>query len=215
MDEPRSERTTLRRGRNRAAYDERMFDVLDAGLVAHVGVSTPDGPIVLPMAYGRTDEHLYLHGAAANALLRHAVDTDICVTVTLVDGLVIARSPFHNSMNYRSVVVRGRAELVEGDAKRAALRLITDHVVASWDAGRPPADAEIRKTLVIRVPLAEVSGKIRTGPPVDDPEDIGGPHWAGQVPLQSVWGEPVDAPELAPDVAPPAAVRALAGRPTP
>lgn len=190
-----------------------MLAVLDDGLVAHVGVSTPDGPIVLPMAYGRTATHLYLHGASANALLRSAVGNDICVTVTIIDGLVVARSPFHDSMNYRSVVVRGHATVVDGDEKRDALRIITDHVVPHWDAGRAPTDEEIRRTIVLRVPLVELSGKIRTGPPSDEPHDIDGSHWAGTVPVRSVWAPPVDAPDLEGPVPPPA-VAALAGRAT-
>ncbi len=133
------------------------------------------GPIVLPMAYGRTNEHLYLHGAAGNAMLRHAVDEDLCATVTIVDGLIVARSPFHNSMNYRSVVVRGVATAVEGsEAKRAALRLVSNRVVETWETGRAPTDAEIRRTLVLRVPLVEMSGKVRTGGPRDETEDLEG-----------------------------------------
>ncbi len=215
MTKPRSERTRLRRGAARAEYsDQALLEILDAGMVAHVGVSTPEGPIVLPMAYGRTNEHLYLHGAAGNAMLRHAIGTDVCATVTIVDGLVVARSPFHNSMNYRSVVVRGVATEVEGsDAKRAALRLVSNHVVPTWETGRPPADSEIRRTLVLRVPLAEMSGKVRTGGPAgDEPEDIHGPHWAGHVPINCTWDAPVRAQDLTRGIEVPSAVAALQGR---
>ncbi|HEV2069092.1 MAG TPA: pyridoxamine 5'-phosphate oxidase family protein, partial [Acidimicrobiales bacterium] len=202
-------------GAVRAEYDhESLFEILDAGMVAHVGVPTPEGPIVLPMAYGRSSEHLYLHGAAANAMLRRAIGTDVCATVTILDGLVVARSPFHNSMNYRSVVVRGVATEVEGsDAQRAALRLISNHVVQTWETGRPPTDVEIRRTLVLRVPLVEMSGKVRTGGPSgDEPGDIEGPHWAGHVQVECDWGAPVRAHDLSPGIEPPSAVTELQGR---
>ncbi len=215
MTGPRSDRTRLRRGAVRAEYDhESLLEILDAGMVAHVGVVTPEGPIVLPMAYGRSSEYLYLHGGAANAMLRHAIGTDVCATVTILDGLVVARSPFHNSMNYRSVVVRGVATEVEGsDAKRAALRLVSNHVVQTWETGRPPADSEIRRTLVLRVPLVEMSGKVRTGGPAgDEPEDIHGPHWAGHVPINCTWDAPVRAQDLVRGIEVPSAVAALQGR---
>ena len=211
---PASDRTTVRRGATRAEYGRsELLAILDAGMVAHVGVVTATGPIVLPMAYGRTESHLLLHGAAANAMLRDSVGHDVCVTVTLVDGVVVARSPFHNSMNYRSVVVRGLAEAVEDpDEKRSALRRISDHVVETWAYGREPADAEIRRTIVVKVPLAEISGKVRTGGPVDEPHDLDGPHWGGYVPLDTTWGAPVDAGDLAAGVRSPPSVEALEGR---
>lgn len=207
----------LRRGANRAEYDrDEIFAVLDAGLIAHVGVATPQGPIVLPMAYGRTDEWLYLHGAVANAMLRAAVGTDICVTVTIVDGLVIGRSAFHNSMNYRGVVVRGIARRVDDpDEHVAALRLISDHVVANWDTARPATEIEIRKTMVVAVALDEMSAKIRAGDPIDEPEDVDGPYWAGHVPIASHFEPPVSSADLPAGVATPPAIAALAARPLP
>lgn len=213
--QPASERMRVRRGAIRADYDRRtMFDVLDAGLIAHVGVVTDDGPIVLPMAYGRSDEWLYLHGSVANAALRAAVGQDVCVTVTLVDGIVIGRSPFHNSMNYRGVVVRGIARRVDDpDEHQQALRLVSDHVVATWDSGRPPTDPEVRRTIVIAVPLVEASAKVRGGDPVDEPEDLAGPHWGGHVPIRSVWGPAVSSDDLVTGVAVPAAIAALDGTP--
>ena len=212
---PASERVRMRRGAIRAEYDlGEIFAVLDAGLIAHVGVVTDDGPIVLPMAYARTDEVLYLHGSVANAMLRAAVGTDICVTVTIVDGLVIGRSAFHNSMNYRGVVVRGTARRVtDADEHLLALRLISDHVVANWDTARQATAAEIRKTMVIAVPLDEVSAKIRTGDPVDEPEDLDGPHWAGHVPITSRFEAPVSSADLPDTVVIPPAIAALAGHP--
>jgi uncharacterized protein len=213
--EPASQRVRLRRLPERGAYDRpAVFDVLDAGLVAHVGVLTDDGPIVLPMAYGRTDDWLYLHGSAANAALRAAAGHDICVTVTIVDGIVVARTPFHNSMNYRSVVVRGVARRVDDPSEHvAALRVISDHVVPTWDAGRPPTELEIRKTMVLAVPLVEVSAKIRRGGPVDEPDDVAGPHWAGHVPIRRTWDPPVPSGDLGDGVPLPDAIAALAGRP--
>lgn len=142
--DPASERVAVRRLANRGTYDrDEVFAILDAGHIAHVGVATEHGPIVLPMAYGRTDDDLYLHGSVANALLRSGRGVDVCVTVTLVDGLVMARSAFHNSMNYRSVVVRGEARRVEDPAEKLrALHLITDHIVENWDSRRPATEAE-------------------------------------------------------------------------
>ncbi|WP_420452644.1 pyridoxamine 5'-phosphate oxidase family protein [Ilumatobacter sp.] len=214
---PASARTTVRRGAPRAVYErDRIRDVLDAGIVAHVGVQTDDGPIVLPMAYGVRgsggDAELLLHGALANALLRAGRGLDVCATVTIVDGLVVARSPFHNSMNHRSVVVRGIASAVEGDAERLdALRIINDHVAAIWDTARPPSASELRRTLVLSVPLAEASSKVRDGDPVDDDSDLDGPHWAGVVPLVASWGEPMAASDLRAGASLPDAVAGLAG----
>jgi nitroimidazol reductase NimA-like FMN-containing flavoprotein (pyridoxamine 5'-phosphate oxidase superfamily) len=213
--EPASERVRLRRGANRAEYDrDEIFRVLDAGLIAHVGVVTDDGPMVLPMAYGRTDEWLYVHGSVANAALRAAVGQDVCITVTIVDGFVVGRCPFHNSMNYRGVVVRGVARKVDNpDEHAVALRLVSDHVVPTWDTAREPTPAEIRKTMVIAVPLVEMSAKIRRGDPVDEPGDLEGPHWAGHVPITSSWEPPVPSSDLRPGVAVPDQITALAGRP--
>ena len=212
---PASERVRLRRGAIRAEYDrDGIFAVLDAGLIAHVGVVMADGPMVLPMAYGRTDEWLYVHGSVANAALRAAVGTDICVTVTLLDGLVVGRCPFHNSMNYRGVVVRGVARRVDDPAEHiAALRLVSDHIVATWDSGRYPSEPEIRQTMVVAIALTEMSAKIRTGDPIDEAADIAGPHWAGHVPIRSTWEAPVAAADLGAGINVPAAVAALAAQP--
>lgn len=209
-----SARTTVRRGANRAAYaDQDVQAILDAGLVAHVGVQTDDGPLVLPMAYGRDDDTLYLHGALANHLLGSGDGHEICATVTLIDGLVMARTPFHNSMNYRSVVVRGRAtKIEERAAKLEALQIITDHIVANWDLGRPVDDKDERKTLVLRMPLAEASAKIRAGDPIDEPDDMAGPWWAGVVPIETRFGAPRVATDYDGDREVPAAYAALEGR---
>jgi uncharacterized protein len=211
--EPASDRVRLRRGATRADYDrDTIFAVLDAGLIAHVGVVTDDGPIVLPMAYGRTDEWLYVHGSVANAALRAAAGTDICITVTIVDGMVVGRCPFHNSMNYRGVVVRGIARRVDDPAEHvAALKLVSDHVMPTWDTGREPNAAEIRKTMVIAVALDEMSAKIRGGDPIDEPEDIAGPHWAGHVPLRTTWEVPVHSQDLPDGISVPDGIAVLAG----
>jgi nitroimidazol reductase NimA-like FMN-containing flavoprotein (pyridoxamine 5'-phosphate oxidase superfamily) len=214
MAEPTSARTIVRRGANRAVYeDERIKEILDAGLVAHVGVQTPDGPLVLPMAYGRDDDTLYLHGAAANHLLGTGDGHDVCATVTHVDGLVMARTPFHNSMNYRSVVVRGRAtKIVDRAAKLRALKIITDHVVENWDLGREVSDIDEKKTLVLGMPLAEASAKVRAGDPIDEPDDMAGPWWAGVIPVETRFGTPCPAADYTGTNPVPAAYTTLPSR---
>ena len=204
----------MRRGAPRARYGrEDVLGILDAGLIAHVGVTTPDGPLVLPMAYGRDDDRIYLHGAAANHLLNTGDGHEVCVTVTHLDGLVMARTPFHNSMNYRSAVVRGRATRILDEQRRLhALRLITDHVVAHWDLVRPPSQSDLRKTIVLEMPLAEASAKVRAGDPVDELDDIAGPWWAGVVPVTTRFEAPAPSADLAGDSQPPATIAALAGR---
>lgn len=211
VPDPASSRTTVRRGAARAVYDRaECLAILDAGFVAHVGVLTPDGPLVLPMAYGHDGERLFLHGAVANHLLGESDGTEVCVTVTLVDGLVMARTPFHNSMNYRSVVVRGRAARIDDpEIRLRALRLVTDHVVDNWDHGRPVNESEMRRTAVVAVDLEEMSAKVRTGDPVDEESDLDGPWWAGVVPVERNLGRARPAADLTADVGPPPAVAAL------
>jgi nitroimidazol reductase NimA-like FMN-containing flavoprotein (pyridoxamine 5'-phosphate oxidase superfamily) len=148
------------------------------------------------MTYGRVDDTLYLHGAVGNGMLRAASGADVCVTVTLLDGLVLARAAMHHSMNYRCVVLYGRAERVDGEAeKRRAFDAVVEHSVAGRSAVvRPANDLELRKTLVLRLPIDEASVKVRAGGPVDDPEDLGLPVWAGVVPVRLERGEPVADP---------------------
>lgn len=185
---PVTDRTRVRRRSERARYEVGTVNaILDAGFVCHVGFVIDGRPVVLPTAYARVDDAIYLHGAVGNAMLRAGLDTgEVCVTVTLVDGLVFARSAFHHSMNYRSVVVFGRPEKVDDDAaKLAALDAIVDHMAAGRAADtRPPTPSELRETLVVRVPLDEVSAKVRTGMPVDDDADMELPYWAGVLPLR-------------------------------
>ena len=193
MAEPASPRTTVRRMRERGVYDaERIEAILDEALICHVGVVVDGSPVVLPTVHARRDRTLYLHGARANALLRAADGADVCVTATLVDGLVLARSAFHHSINYRSVVVRGRARAVtDPDEQRAAMDVLVDHVAPGRSAEtRPPTPSELRSTLTLAVGLDEASAKVRTGPAKDEPEDHALPHWAGVLPLTVVPGPP-------------------------
>lgn len=201
----------MKRGKNRAVYGpDEVKVLLQQGIIAHVGVTTDDGPIVLPMAYGVQGDDILIHGSIANAMLRGGRDIDVCVTITIVDGLVVARSPLHNSMNYRSVVIRGTATAVTGDQEQAAaLKVINDHIAPIWDTARPPSEADYKQTLVLCVPLTEASAKVRGGDPIDDDEDVAGPHWAGVVPLVSTWGALQDAGDLTSGIAAPPAVTAL------
>lgn len=205
---PASDRVRVRRLAERGQYDPAVIRaVLDEGIVAHVGAVTAEGPVVLPMAYGHDGHTLYLHGALGNALLGAGQDAELCATVTLLDGLVLARTPFHNSMNYRCVVVRGRARRVdEPEEHERALRLISDHVVATWEHGRAPSSSDLRRTLVLALPLTEASAKVRAGDPVDEPEDLDGPHWAGTVAVSTRFGAPVPAADLAPGIEAPTSV---------
>jgi nitroimidazol reductase NimA-like FMN-containing flavoprotein (pyridoxamine 5'-phosphate oxidase superfamily) len=192
---PPTGRTTVRRKRERGSSDRALVDaILDEALVCHVGFVAVHGPVVLPMTFARVDDHLYLHGAAGNDMLRNLADgVDVCVTVTLLDGLVFARSAFHHSMNYRCVVLFGKAVRVTDVAEmRVMAAALLDHLAdgRSGDA-RPPTDAELRTTLVLRLPITEGSAKVRTGGPIDDPEDLARPVWAGEIPLRLVAGPPI------------------------
>jgi len=208
-----SERTRLKRGAKNAVYEpDEVRSILESGFIAHVGVGTDDGPIVLPMAYGLRGDELVIHGSVANAMMRASRSIDVCVTVTIVDGLVVARTPFHNSMNYRSVVVRGTAAVVtDADERIECLQAINDHVAPIWDTARPPSEIDLKQTLVLSVPLAEASAKVRSGDPVDEDDDLDGPHWAGVVPLNTTWGEPLTAADLRAGIEMPDAVRELRG----
>ena len=179
-------RTTVRRLADRGHYERATVNaVLDEAYLAHVGFVVDGQPRVLPMTYGRDGDVLYLHGAVGNAMLRASGDAEVCVTVTLLDGLVLARSAFHHSMNYRSVVVLGVATKVVDDAeKRRAFDVIVDHVLPGRSAvARPSNESELRTTLVLRLPIEEASAKVREGGPIDDDADMDLPVWAGVVPL--------------------------------
>lgn len=210
-------RTRLRRHAERGVFDRQaIYAILDEALIAHVGVQTDAGPVVLPMAYGRVGDHLYLHGALANSMLAAALAGPVCVTVTLLDGLVLARSWFHHSMNFRSVVAYGRPETVEDpEEKLAGMRALVDHVARdrSRDARRP-TDSELRSTLVLRLELTEASAKVRSGGPLDDAGDIGLGVWAGEIPLSLAAAAPVPDPS-GPPVRPPDYVSAHTGKGAP
>ncbi|MFE1596485.1 pyridoxamine 5'-phosphate oxidase family protein [Nocardia sp. NPDC058705] len=205
-------RTTLTRAKERGATDRTELDaVLDAGMVCHLGVLLGGSPVVLPTIYGRVGDTLYLHGSTGAGNLRAAIDTDISLAVTHVDGLIYARSAMHFSMNYRSAVVRGRAVLVTDEAERAnALRVIVEHSApGAWDRVRSPDRKEMAATMVLALDLTEASVKVRTGGPNDDESDIeAGGVWAGVLPLRQVWGEPIPADNLEPGVDVPADVAA-------
>ena len=187
MASPPSERARVRRAPKRGAYDRQTIDaILDEGLVCHVGFVVDGEPRVIPTGYARDGERLLLHGARTSLAMRAlAAGGPACVTVTLLDGLVLARSAFHHSMNYRSVVVHGTAvEVVEEEAKLEALRVLTDHLVPGRSAdARGPSASELAQTTVVALPLAEASAKVRTGGPVDEPADHDLPVWAGVIPL--------------------------------
>ena len=164
------------------------------------------------MAYGIRDNEILVHGGVANAMLRAGTAIDVCITVTIIDGLVVARTPLHNSMNYRSVVIRGTAtKIPEPEEQMKALKVINDHIAPIWDTARAPSESDYRQTTVLSVPLTEASAKIRPGDPIDDPEDISGPHWAGVVPINTTWGAPIPAQDLTPGIEVPAAVTSLDG----
>jgi nitroimidazol reductase NimA-like FMN-containing flavoprotein (pyridoxamine 5'-phosphate oxidase superfamily) len=189
-----TDRTRVRRLPDRGTSDRTTaYAVIDEAYIAHVGFVVDGEPRVLPMTYGRDGDVLYLHGAVGNAMLRASVDTQVCVTITILDGLVLARSAFHHSMNYRSVVLLGEARKVEDDqAKRHAFDVIVEHVLTGrTQVARPASDSELRKTLVLALPIEEGSAKVRTGGPIDDDEDMDLPVWAGVVPLRLVPGVPV------------------------
>ena len=193
-------RTTVRRLPKRGSYDREVVNsILDEGLVCHTGFVAEGQPYVIPTTYGRVDETLYLHGSAASRMLRAMRGgIPVCVTVTLLDGLVLARSAFHHSMNYRSAVILGTAEeVVDADERMTALRAIVDHVSPGrWDECRGPSEVELKATLVLRLPIEEASAKIRTGPPVDDDLDYTLPFWAGELPLRMAARAPVPDPRL-------------------
>ena len=202
-----TERTKLKRLPKRGYFDrETVYGILDEGFICHVGFAPEGQPFVIPTGYARADDKLYIHGSQASRMLRTlSGGVDTCVTVTIIDGLVLARSAFHHSMNYRSVVIFGRAALVEDrEEKYAALLALSEHIVRGrWADVRAPTEQELIQTTVLSLPLIEASAKIRTGPPLDDEEDYAMNVWAGVVPLKLVAGEPINDPRLAEGIEPP------------
>jgi nitroimidazol reductase NimA-like FMN-containing flavoprotein (pyridoxamine 5'-phosphate oxidase superfamily) len=195
-----TERTRLRRLPKRGEFErEQVYAILDEGFVCHVGFTVEEKPVVIPTAYARVGECLYFHGSQASRMLRTVErGVEVCLCVTLVDGLVLARSAFHHSINYRSVVVFGRAEKVTDEREKwDALRAFTEHVVPGrWREVREPSSEEMRQTTVLALALEEVSAKVRTGMPIDDEEDYSLPVWAGVVPLRVVAGTPINDPRV-------------------
>ena len=202
-----TERTKVRRLPDRGKYDaESVYGILDEAFICHVGFVVDDQPYVIPTGFARVNDTLYIHGSAASRMLRTlAGGVQVCVTVTLVDGIVMARSGFHSSMNYRSVVILGRATLVEERGEKlAALAAFSEQVMPGrWKDLRDTTDAELKGTLVLTLPLKEVSAKVRTGPPKDDEADYTLPLWAGVVPLKLAANSPIDDPRLAKGIEPP------------
>jgi nitroimidazol reductase NimA-like FMN-containing flavoprotein (pyridoxamine 5'-phosphate oxidase superfamily) len=216
MDQYPVERLNKVRRTDRANYDRAAIHaVLDEGVVAHVGFSDDGRPIVLPMIYGRLGDTLYLHGAkAARFAKTMAPGVPVCLTVTLLDGIVVARSAFHMSMNYRSAVLHGHANLVTGVSEaEKALEAITDHMLPGrWAETRPMIGKEFKATSVLRVDIEAASAKSRGGPPVDDDEDYALPIWAGVLPLGLHVGLPKDDGALQPGTAVPASVQTMISR---
>jgi hypothetical protein len=206
-----TQRSQLKRLPQRGQYEhEVIYQILDEGLVCHVGFAVDGQPFVIPTAYGRVGDRLYIHGSPASRMLRSLQGgIEVCVTVTLLDGLVLARSAFHHSMNYRSVVIFGTATTVEdADQKLEALRAFTEHVVPGrWEEVRPPSRQELTGTLVLSLCLIEASAKVRTGPPIDDEADYNLPVWAGVVPLKLVAAAPIADPRLQQAITSPSSVQ--------
>ena len=194
---PPTPRTRVVREAHRGVYDrETAYQILDEGFLCHVGFAIEGQPFVIPTLYGRKDDSLFIHGSAASRMLRQMQMKEslpVCVTVTLVDGLVLARSIFNQSMNYRSVVILGKATLVDDLAQKIeALHLLSEHIIPGrWADVRQPNERELKQTSVLKLPIEEFSSKVRIGPPIDDEEDYSFPTWAGVVPLEMKTGEPI------------------------
>jgi hypothetical protein len=195
-------RTRVVREADRAVYDrETVYRILDEGFLCHAGFVVDGQPFVIPTSYGRKDASLYIHGSAASRMLRQLKDgVPVCITVTLLEGLVLARSIFNHSMNYRSVVVLGKATLVDNPQEKLdALRILSEHILPGrWADSRQPNERELKATSVLRLPIEEFSAKVRQGPAIDDEEDYAFPTWAGVVPLEMVAGQPIDDARLLP-----------------
>lgn len=204
-DTSQSRRTRVVRLPKRGRYDlASIFSILDEAFICHVGFVVDSQPYVIPTAYGRLGNDLYIHGSSASRMLRELSNgVDVCVSVTLVDGLVLARSAFHHSINYRSVVVLGKATLVTEPAEKdRALEAITEHIVhGRWPNIRWPNEIELKATSVLKLPIDEASAKIRTGPPIDDEEDYEMNVWAGVLPISLEYGPPIADDRLSADIA--------------
>jgi hypothetical protein len=202
MSDLPTQRTRIVREPQRAVYDRAAaYKILDEGFICHVGFVLDGQPFVIPTGYGRIGDNLYIHGSSASRMLRNLDQgIPVCVTVTLLDGLVLARSIFNHSMNYRSVVVLGTAVAVrDPEEKLEALRLLSEHIIPGrWEDSRKPNEKELKATLALRLPITEFSAKVREGDVIDDEEDYSFPIWAGIVPLSTVAGTPIDDARLVP-----------------
>jgi nitroimidazol reductase NimA-like FMN-containing flavoprotein (pyridoxamine 5'-phosphate oxidase superfamily) len=200
-------RTTLKRLPQRGEFDRAVvYGILDEAFICHVGFVVDGQPFVIPTSYGRIGDTLYIHGSAASRMQRAlAGGIPVCVTVTLIDGLVLARSAFHHSINYRSVMIFGQAKLVESpEEKMTALKAFTEHIIPRrWSEVREPNDLELKGTTVLALPLVEASAKVRTGPPKDDEEDMSIPVWSGELPLRLTTGSPIPDALMTPEIQPP------------
>jgi nitroimidazol reductase NimA-like FMN-containing flavoprotein (pyridoxamine 5'-phosphate oxidase superfamily) len=207
MSDPPSKRCVIKRIPQRAAYDRQTIDnILDEGLICHVGFSVAGQTFVLPTIHVRVGDKVYLHGSPGSRMLQAlAKGAEACLSVTIVDGLVLARSALHHSMNYRSVVLFGTASIVEDDVeKQVVLRALTDHLIPGrWADVRGPTPQELRQTFVLAIPIQEASAKVRNGPPLDDDVDYSLPHWAGIIPLRLAAAEAIADPRLKPGIKPP------------
>jgi nitroimidazol reductase NimA-like FMN-containing flavoprotein (pyridoxamine 5'-phosphate oxidase superfamily) len=205
---PQTPRTTLKRLPQRGIYDREIINqILDEAFVCHVGFVVDDQPFVIPTGYARSGDKLIIHGSQASRMLRMVGQgIQICVTVTLIDGLVLARSAFHHSMNYRSVVILGHATMIEDEQQKvAALRALSEHMIPGrWADVRAPNQKEIQQTTVLSLPISQASAKVRTGPPLDDEEDYGLPIWAGVIPLKLIGESPLADPRLPKNLSAPA-----------
>lgn len=201
MDElPQTSRTTLKRLPRRGSHDRETINrILDEGFICHVGFVIDGQPFVIPTGYARAGDKVFIHGSQASRMLRALkAGAGVCVTVTLIDGLVLARSAFHHSMNYRSVVIFGNARLIDDpDEKLSALYALSEHMIAGrWQDARAPSKSELEQTTVLELRIDEASAKIRTGPPLDDEEDYAMTVWAGVLPLQLMTRDPIADPRL-------------------
>lgn len=200
-------RTRVVRESERGVYDRQTaYRILDEGFICHVGFVVDGQPFVIPTSYGRSGDNLYIHGSAASRMLRNLdKGIPVCITVTLLDGLVLARSIFNHSMNYRSVVILGTATAVQDPVEKLeALRTLSEHILRGrWAESRQPNEKELKATLALRVPIEEFSAKVRQGPPIDDEDDYSFPTWAGVVPLEMVAGMPIPDARCSSEIPPP------------
>lgn len=212
-----TEKTRVRRLPKRGTYDRETINaILDEAFICHVGFVVDGQPYVIPTGYARIGDDLYIHGSSASRMLHSLADgVDICVTVTLIDGLVLARSAFHHSMNYRSVVILGKAIAVEDpDEKNRAMEAFTEQVIPGrWADVRWPTELELKATAVLKLPIEEASAKIRTGSPVDDEEDYAMGVWAGVLPIGLTPGQPIDDERLTKDTPVPAYISQYSRKP--